>query len=185
MGLLYKIYASIYFLNDFRILFFLLGITFVTTFLLPALSAFVMLRSGLISDLEMKNKRDRFLPYVITAMYYFFAFYLFKDFPAPSGMLFAIRIFVLGGAGAILLTALINTFWKISAHAVAHGGICASILSSCLLLPLPPVKLLYICLLVAGIVGWARLKLDAHSPAQVYAGFGLGFISIVGVVLFF
>jgi hypothetical protein len=185
MGLIYKIYTTIYFINDVRVLLFLLGITFVSTCILPALSTIVMLRSGIIKDLEMKERKDRFLPYMITAMYYFFAFYLLKDFPIPSGMLFAVRIFVLGGAGAILLTALINMFWKISAHMVAQGGICACVLSSCLLLPAASVQLLYLCIFLAGVVAWARLKLEAHSPAQVYTGFGLGFLSILVMFLLF
>ncbi|MBL7941161.1 MAG: phosphatase PAP2 family protein, partial [Flavobacteriales bacterium] len=31
-----------------------------------------------------------------------------------------------------------------------------------------------IALFIAGLVAYARVKLRAHTPAQVYAGFGLG-----------
>jgi membrane-associated phospholipid phosphatase len=31
-------------------------------------------------------------------------------------------------------------------------------------------------ILIAGFVGFARLKLNAHSPSQVYTGFLLGFL---------
>jgi membrane-associated phospholipid phosphatase len=38
--------------------------------------------------------------------------------------------------------------------------------------------------ILAGLLGVARLLLNAHSPAQVYAGFLLGFFSLIGVFLF-
>jgi membrane-associated phospholipid phosphatase len=34
------------------------------------------------------------------------------------------------------------------------------------------------CLLIAGLLGYARLKLEAHTPAQVYSGFAIGLISM-------
>ena len=36
--------------------------------------------------------------------------------------------------------------------------------------------ILALVMLMAGIVGYARLKLNAHTPAQVYSGFLLGVV---------
>jgi membrane-associated phospholipid phosphatase len=37
--------------------------------------------------------------------------------------------------------------------------------------------------LVCGLVGFARLKLKAHTPAQVYAGFFAGFLLMLVIFL--
>jgi len=81
-----------------------------------------MLRTGSIKDLELNERRERFVPYLITAAYYLFAFYLLKDFPAPSGMLRIIRVFMLGATGSVVIASIVNRFWKISAHSIAQGG---------------------------------------------------------------
>jgi hypothetical protein len=46
--------------------------------------------------------------------------------------------------------------------------------------------LLLICLIIllAGITGFARLKLKAHNEAQLYSGFGLGVLVMLGLFLF-
>jgi membrane-associated phospholipid phosphatase len=40
-------------------------------------------------------------------------------------------------------------------------------------------------LLVSGIVAYARLRLNAHTPAQVYTGFLLGFAIELGLMFFY
>jgi membrane-associated phospholipid phosphatase len=40
-------------------------------------------------------------------------------------------------------------------------------------------------LVVSGIVGYARLRLNAHSPAQVYAGFLLGAVLVTLLFVLF
>jgi membrane-associated phospholipid phosphatase len=41
-------------------------------------------------------------------------------------------------------------------------------------------------IILSGLVGFARLKLNTHSPAQVYAGFGVGVTLLwQGIVAFF
>jgi hypothetical protein len=143
-----------------------------------------MLRTGSIKDLELNERRERFVPYLITAAYYLFAFYLLKDFPAPSGMLRIIRVFMLGATGSVVIASIVNRFWKISAHSIAQGGVCGTLLTLCLLLPSPPLNTLYLSIFISGLVGWSRLKLQAHSPAQIYIGFGLGLACTVGMAFF-
>jgi membrane-associated phospholipid phosphatase len=44
---------------------------------------------------------------------------------------------------------------------------------------------LIIIIFVSGLVATARLKLNAHTPAQVYTGFLAGFIIELGLMLFY
>jgi membrane-associated phospholipid phosphatase len=45
--------------------------------------------------------------------------------------------------------------------------------------------LIALSLVISGLVGFARLKLGAHTPAQVYAGFGLGMFTILSLFLIY
>jgi hypothetical protein len=177
--MLWSVFSTLYFIHDLRVPVLLLGVTLVSTCILPALSSYLMLRTGLIKNLEMTDRKDRLLPYLITALYYYFAFTLFENFPVPSGMIHAIRMFVLGGAGAILVTAGINLFWKISAHTVAMGGLSGAMLALTYALPDSSFGMFYSAMLCSGVVAYARLKIEAHTPSQVYTGFLLGFSSML------
>jgi membrane-associated phospholipid phosphatase len=58
---------------------------------------------------------------------------------------------------------------------VAVGGLSGALLALCLFVPNPPLPLLYGVLGISGLVLSSRLKLEAHTGAQVYAGYLLGF----------
>jgi membrane-associated phospholipid phosphatase len=152
---------------------FILLVTFIFTFALPAINAFILLKMGRIKSLEMERAEERFVPYISTALYYFALFYLFHtvtDFPS------IFKTLVLGAAVSIVLVLLITTKWKISAHAVGIGGMIAAIIGISFRLSID-LRFISMCsILIAGFVGFARLKLNAHSPSQVYTGFLLGFL---------
>ena len=82
---------------------------------------------------------------------------------SPPVMLWGGATFLCGS----LLTWLIGKRWKISIHAggVSGGGV--------ILLTVGGVELWPI-LAAVPLVGWARLRRRAHTPAQVLAGLGMG-----------
>jgi Na+-transporting methylmalonyl-CoA/oxaloacetate decarboxylase gamma subunit len=160
----------------------ILGVTFVFTFILPAINAFILLKMGRIKSLEMENPTERIIPYASTALYYFALFYLFynaEQFPA------IFKIMILGAAVSILLTLLINFKWKISAHTIGIGGIAGAALGIMYRLQIDLHSIFILILFFAGLVGYARLKLDAHSPAQVYTGFGVGLVVELALMLLY
>lgn len=158
-----------------------LGITFVFTFLLPAFNVLILLKTGRIKSLEMETNNERFLPYISTTLYYFALFYLFYNAGFPN----VFKIVVLGASICLLLTLLINLKWKISAHTIGIGGTAGVVLGVMYRLKLDMEMVFMITLFLAGIIGFARLKLNAHSPAQVYTGFLLGFIVELGLMIFY
>lgn len=158
-----------------------LGITFVFTFLLPAFNVLILLKTGRIKSLEMETNNERFLPYISTTLYYFALFYLFYNAGFPN----VFKIVVLGASICLLLTLLINLKWKISAHTIGIGGTAGVVLGVMYRLKLDMEMVFIITLFLAGIIGFARLKLNAHSPAQVYTGFLLGFIVELGLMIFY
>ena len=159
----------------------IIGVTFLFTFILPTINALILLRMGRIRTLEMETSKERTLPYGSAVLYYFALFYLFYKAEFPS----VFKILILGASISILLTLLINYKWKISAHAIGIGGIAGAALGIIYRLQLDMQFVLMTVLLFSGIVGYARLKLNSHTPAQVYTGFLLGFSVELLLMLFY
>jgi membrane-associated phospholipid phosphatase len=150
----------------------IIGITFLFTFVFPAINAIVLLKMGRIRSLEMESTKERIIPYATTALYYFALLYLFYH----VNFLFIFKMVLLGATSIILLTLLINTKWKISAHTAGIGGVAGAILGMLYRLQIDLELIFFVIILIAGLVGYARLRLNAHTPAQVYSGFLLGFL---------
>ncbi len=151
----------------------ILAITFLFTFIFPAINAFVLLKMGRIKSLEMESPQERLIPYGSTALYYLALLYLFYHTNFPP----VFKTVILGATCTIVLTLLINTKWKISAHTAGIGGIAGAVLGMLYRLQIDLELIFSVVILIGGIVGYARLKLNAHTPAQVYSGFLLGFLA--------
>lgn len=159
----------------------ILGVTFLFTFLLPTINALILLKMNRIQSLEMETNQERIIPYSSTALYFFALFYLFYDAEFPS----IFKIVILGAGISILLTFFINFRWKISAHTVGIGGIAGAALGIMYRVQIDMTIAFIAILLLSGIVAYARLKLNAHTPAQVYTGFVLGFFIELGLMFFY
>ncbi|MEW6469200.1 MAG: hypothetical protein AB1458_09760 [Bacteroidota bacterium] len=142
------------------------------TFVLPVLNAFILLRLKIIRSLDMHTREERRLPLLITAIFYFSQYYLLHEAEVSS----TLKLLMLIAIISITLTIIINVFWKISAHMIGIGGITGMAIILCSLFNTPAAVVLPLLFLVAGIVGYARLTLEAHRPAEVYAGFALGLL---------
>jgi membrane-associated phospholipid phosphatase len=167
----------------------ILSVTAIFTFVLPTINAFILLKMGRIKSLEMETNSERIIPYSSTALYYFALFYLLhhENFPEfyKETVINFLNLLNLGAAISILLTLLINLKWKISAHTIGIGGLTGATLGMIYRLQIDLQAFFIALLFCSGIVGYARLKLRAHSPAQVYTGFILGFVIELGLMLYF
>lgn len=156
----------------------LLAFVIVTTVIFPLLIIFMLKKHGLISAVEMGTREDRRLPYVLTSIFYFITYNMFQHLQLPgiySGYML--------GATIILITAIIiNFWWKISTHLLGIGGIFGMTAGLSVNLAADLLFLLMTAAFIAGLVGSARLKTDAHKPSEVYAGFIIGSV-IMFVVL--
>ena len=109
--------------------------------------------------------------------FYFGLFYLMKDINIwPS-----LKLFVIGGGLAILLTALVNFKTKISAHMVGMGGLLGVIISVSYLIRFDMTFIYLILILISGLVGTSRLILKEHRPFQIYVGFMMGLVLQIGL----
>lgn len=151
-----------------------------STFLIPLLISLLLLNRKLINSLEMETQKERVIPYSITIAFYLSTLYMLKQAPIPV----IIFNFLVGATLSIIVAFVINIRWKISAHMIGIGGLVGALLCLSILLEIYITPFFILSLLVAGLVGSARLILKAHTPSQVYAGFAIGVICQI-VALYF
>ncbi len=154
-------------------------IVFVFSFLFPVLNIYLLYKLKRLPSLTLSNQNDRTFPYVMTALFYFGLFYLLMDINIWN----SVKIFIVGAGLAIMITALINLKYKISAHMVGIGGLLGVLISISYLIKFDFTPYYMATIVLAGIIAFARLKLKEHSPSQIYLGFLLGLI--VQTSLFF
>ena len=151
-----------------------------STFILPLLISVLLLNRKMINSLEMETQKERIVPYSFTIAFYIFTLYMLKQAPIPP----IIFNFIIGATLSIIVAFVVNIKWKISAHMIGIGGLVGALLCISILLEIYITPYLVFSLIVAGLVGSARLILKAHTPSQVYVGFAVGVICQL-VVLYF
>ncbi len=161
----------------------LISLIGITTFIIPVLSLYVLKLSGSISSITLDRREERLTPMIYTAIMYGITAYMFST-KLELGNMLALYIGI--STLLILITGAITIFWKISLHGMGVGGFIGFILGLNQHVRLPHFELLLpLLFLVAGVVLSARLKLNAHSPVQVYVGFVLGIcISFVSLIIY-
>lgn len=162
---------------------------FLSTFFIPGFAVAMLRFTGLISSLELKTKQERIGPYVITGMFYI---WMFRNFLGNAQVPTAFSAFLLGAAIGLFIAFFINIFSKISAHAVGMGGLLGMVIITLLLFShdtflinlgsigayeVSMYWVLMLTVLLAGLVGTARLILQAHEPTDLYGGYLVGFVS--------
>lgn len=154
----------------------LLILIFIGTFGVPALLIYYLYRSGYVQTLHLTTLTDRRLPFFLTALIYAFLTFLFA-FRMELISTVAPEIAVLLGSISlsILLVGVISLYWQISAHSVGMSGVVGIIAGIMLKFSQTDLFIpLLLSVLLMGFVGSARLRLNAHTPAQIGAGVVLG-----------
>jgi membrane-associated phospholipid phosphatase len=150
---------------------------FIFTLVLPASLIPLFFYSGLAKNIHFSERRERLIPLYITLIFYLAAYFLIKKLPISM----VYQRFLFAACLSMLFLLGISYFWKISAHLVGWGGLIGLVLSLSLRFSTDLMLFLIIGILLAGGIGFARLKLNAHNPLQVYAGFLLGFLTVLTV----
>jgi membrane-associated phospholipid phosphatase len=149
----------------------LYGILIINTIVIPLGTLIYLKRKGLIPSYELKNRTDRTIPFAMTFLYYLLTYVVLRKTGLPDVVFELLLIGVFG----TLLVLVVNHFWKISAHAIGVGGLVGAVCGLAIAHNYLNTSLLISAWIIAGLVGTARLYLQAHKPAQVYVGFLLCF----------
>ncbi|WP_104179734.1 phosphatase PAP2 family protein [Arthrobacter sp. B0490] len=130
---------------------------------LPLLGVIALVRRGRLVDHHISDRRQRgpVLAATLGSIGAGLALLILLD--APPVLLGAVLCTVAG----VVLVLVVNLWWKLSAHsavavfvAVGTVGLFGPWASPLLLVP--------------AVVGWSRVRLRAHTPAQVVAGYAVG-----------
>ena len=149
----------------------LFAMTFCFTFLLPVFNALVLLRTKYIKSLSMETKEERRIPLLATAIFFAVEYYILSKSAVPQ----TLKLLILSATLSVVLTVIINVFWKISAHMIGIGGVVGAMFALSYITHFRNAEWLMIGLItIAGIIGMARLQLKAHSPTEVFVGFIVG-----------
>ena len=146
------------------------------TCILPLIFLSVLRHFKLVKDLHVEMREQRFIPYLFTALCYAVAAYYLYYCHSPQWF----TMFMVGSALTVLLMALINLKWKISAHMAGIGGVIALIYQIHVqgLSAFDLFWLLCFIIILAGLLGSARLVRKRHDMWQVLAGVIVGFLCV-------
>ena len=155
-------------------------LVFLSTAMLPMLFSFWYIWSGETGDYMLNQRKNRTIPYASFAINSFILFYFFRN----QGLSELIYLPIFAAAVVVVIVLIINFYWKISAHLAALGGLIGILLAYKEVFLRDSWLLLLISILVTGLVASSRLFLKAHSKAQLFAGFLIGFLFVFTILLF-
>lgn len=173
--------------SDISEQFSLIVILLFSTFFMPVLMVGMLKKLDLVESIELEDRQERIIPYILTGFFYVVMTVFFMYHPDMPN---AFTSFVLGTTIGLFTAFFINLFSKISAHAVGMGGLVAMVIISMWqfsngilqlnfgefgTIQINAILLLIVVVLIAGLVGTSRLKLDAHTLQDLYGGYLVGF----------
>lgn len=151
---------------------FILIMVFVNTAVAPALATVLLKRSGVIKNVLLDERGERLFPLLMSALFYILTYYLLKQITLPS----LIYYFVIGATLLVLICLIITFRWKISIHMMSMGGMTGFLIAASMLLRTDITVLIMLAILLSGFLGASRIRLNAHTPSQVYTGYVLGLV---------
>ena len=153
----------------------------VTAVFFPLFSILLMKPLGFIGSYHMPTARERTIPLMVTMIFYFWISHVFNNIPHIPLIL---KVLMLGNFWGIIVLFIINIFTKISMHTAAAGGMLGIIIVLMITSPANMTIPFFIALVIAGIIGTARLILGAHQRGDVWLGYVIGIIVQLGAYVY-
>ena len=125
----------------------------------PLVLVYVLSKRGIIPDYYASERETRTIPFLGAALSYLLGALILSSLAAP---IIVVALMLCYGVNTFVMMS-INLKWKISIHASGITGPATFLFYTFGMIAIP------FFLLVLP-VGWARLRLRAHTPAQILAG---------------
>lgn len=164
---------------------YLLFVLFIFMFAMP-LSALLMLKSmGLAENLNLPNRRQRFVPFLLSIVFYYAAYFLLSSI---NGIPVILLHLLISGIILLIVATLFTLWFQISIHTMCMGSLVGMLCFLGLFYQSDAFNYVLIALVISGLVGFSRLVLNAHKPYQIYIGFLVGlmvqYFSLLGCTVF-
>ena len=149
-----------------------LGIVYCFTIMIPVLAIFIFKKINGFSAQELGERKKRYVPFFLTITSYVFCLLMMNRLDIPwymSGIILAALIMM-------VICIVVNLKWKLSEHMAGAGAVIGGLVAFSALFGYNPVWWLCLFILVAGVLGTARIILGHHTLGEVMGGFAVGFI---------
>ena len=155
----------------------------ITTFIIPVLSIVTLRFTKSISSFQMRDRKERIVPFFFIFIFYALTTYLFISKFDLGNVFF---IIFSGITTTIFIITITVFFWKISAHSAGITGVIGSIFAVNYKFPdnqlLMPIIFM---ILMTGLVMSSRLYLNSHTTNEVFVGGMVGFMINFWAILIF
>lgn len=159
----------------------MLMLVFINTAVAPVLSLLIMKRTGYVKSLILEERNERILPLLLATTLFFITYYMLRQLTLPSIVYF----YIISATLLLLMTLMVSFFFKISIHMISLGAFSAFLIITSILLKTDVSVLIIAAFMASGMTGSSRLILHAHTPMEVYAGYLLGFLGMMGLFVYF
>ena len=149
-----------------------LGVVYCFTILMPTLTIFLFRKINGFSPEDLGERKRRFMPFLLTITSYVFCLVMLHRLNIPwymTGIILAALIMM-------VICIVVNLKWKLSEHMAGVGAIVGGLVSFSALFGYNPVWWLCLFILIAGVLGTARIILQHHTLGEVLVGFAVGLI---------
>ena len=149
-----------------------LGIVYCFTILMPTMTIFLFRKVNGFARQDLSDRKKRYVPILLTIISYVFCLMMMHKLNIPwymTGIIFASLI-------VMIICVIVNLKWKLSEHMAGAGAIIGGLVAFSALFGYNPVGWLCIFILVAGVLGTARIILQHHTLGEVMGGFAVGLI---------
>lgn len=157
----------------------ILTLVYCFTIFLPILSIYLFHKLNGRTIHALRDREKRIVPYVLTILSYVGCLFTMARLHVPhyfSGIVFATLL-------CMIICALVNLKWKISTHEASSGMMVGGLLSYSFVFQFNPVWWLCGAVLLAGMLGTARIVVRQHTLAEVGGGFLVGlFCGVIGIL---
>ena len=142
----------------------------------PAFAVFLMWRLKLSDSIFLRTKKERIIPYVITMFFYWWMYYLSRNFTDQP---LALKFFYFGIFIASALGLIINNFMKISLHAMGVGGFLTAVILVGLYYSVDNAIWTLLAIIITALVMSARMIVSDHSKQELILGLFIGLLTQV------
>lgn len=151
-------------------------IIFAINVVLPMALVYLLKLFGFVQDVGLNKRRERLMPYIITVLAFAGSGWFMAEKGAPRWVV----MFFIGGGAAALINMVINFRWKISAHAAAVAGVVAMLIRLRTEYAMSDGIMIWtiVWIMLAGLLGSARIWLGRHTVWQILAGYAVGFLAV-------
>lgn len=149
-----------------------LGVVYCFTILMPTLTIFIFRKINGFSAQDLTERKHRFVPFILTITSYVFCLLMMHRLNIPwymTGIILASLIMM-------VICIVVNLRWKLSEHMAGSGAIIGGVVAFSALFGYNPLNWLCLFIIIAGVLGTARIILQHHTLGEVIGGFVVGLV---------